>query len=105
KQFHYSLIVRAARRLHERERRRDAACARPRSASFSVADAQCSILRRPRARSNRLFEEFRTIAETKAARSLLWFAPIQRIERKQDATRLASQVSLIAAEPIKREIG
>ena len=46
-----------------------------------------------------------TVTETKAAGSLLRFAPIQRIERRQDAPGLASKRGFIAAESINRAIG
>ena len=39
------------------------------------------------------------------ARSLLWFAAIQRIECKQDLASLAPKGCFIAAQAIEREIG
>jgi hypothetical protein len=61
--------------------------------------------RGPRAKSNSRFGESRTVTETKAASSLLRFAPIRRIERKQYATGLAPKGRFIAAEAIECEIG
>ena len=44
-------------------------------------------------------------ADTETAPSLLRFAAIQCIERKQDPTDLAPQGCFIAAEAIEREVG
>jgi hypothetical protein len=46
-----------------------------------------------------------TIIDTKAARSFLWLAAIQGIERKQDLTGLAPKRCLIAAQAIERAVG
>src|SRR6266571_4304305 len=59
---------------------------------------------RPSGKINRRFGESRTVTETKAASSLLRSAPIQRLERKQNATGLAPKRGFIAAQPIEREI-
>ena len=44
------------------------------------------------------------VSKSVMAHSLLWFTPIQCIERKENPACLPPQCGLISAEPIKREI-
>jgi hypothetical protein len=52
-----------------------------------------------------MFRDFRTLAETGTATSLLWFPTIQRIKREQDPAYLALHGCFVSAQAIERKIG